>query len=85
MLRTIRSLLVLAALMAAVASPGCGDPRPPINQVQVGAIEKSIFAGEWYFQQTVVDSPYSAGFTMDRFARGRQIDEAGYGPYNHLQ
>lgn len=64
MLRTIRSLLVLAALMAAVASPGCGDPRPPINQVQVGAIEKSIFAGEWYFQQTVIDSPYSAGFTF---------------------
>jgi hypothetical protein len=64
MLRTIRSLLVLAALMAAVASPGCGDPRPPTNQVQVGAIEKSIFAGEWYFQQTVVDSPYSAGFTF---------------------
>jgi hypothetical protein len=64
MLRTIRSLLVLAALMAVVASPGCGDPRPPINQVQVGAIEKSIFAGEWYFQQTVIDSPYSAGFTF---------------------
>jgi hypothetical protein len=64
MLRTIGSLLVLAALMAVVASPGCGDPRPPINQVQVGAIEKSIFAGEWYFQQTVIDSPYSAGFTF---------------------
>ncbi len=64
MLRTIRSLLLLAAVMAVVGSPGCGDPRPPISRVQVGALEKSVFRGEWYFQQTVIDSPYSAGFTF---------------------
>lgn len=64
MLRTIRSMLLLTALMAVVASPGCGDPRQPVNQVQPGALEKSLFAGEWYFQQTVIDSPYSAGFTF---------------------
>ncbi|MBN8611556.1 MAG: zinc-dependent metalloprotease [Deltaproteobacteria bacterium] len=64
MLRTIRSMLLLTALMAVIASPGCGDPREPINQIQPGAIEKSVFAGEWYFQQTVIDSPYSAGFTF---------------------
>lgn len=64
MLRTIRSMLLLTALMAVIASPGCGDPRQPINQVQPGALEKSLFAGEWYFQQTVIDTPYSAGFTF---------------------
>lgn len=64
MLRTIRSMLLLAAALAVVASPGCGDARPAISQVQAGALEKSIFAGEWYYQQTVVDSPYSAGFTF---------------------
>ncbi|MFO0712049.1 MAG: zinc-dependent metalloprotease [Sandaracinus sp.] len=57
-------MLVLAATLAVVASPGCGDPRPPINRVQPGAIEKSVFAGEWYYQQTVIDTPYSAGFTF---------------------
>jgi hypothetical protein len=64
MLRTFRWMLAIAALSAAAVSPGCGDPRPAINQVQPGAIEKSVFAGEWYFQQTVVDTPYSAGFTF---------------------
>ena len=64
MLRTIRSMLLLTALMAVIASPGCGDPRAPINQIQPGAIEKTVFAGEWYFQQTVIDSPYRAGFTF---------------------
>jgi hypothetical protein len=64
MLRTFRWLLALAAVSAAAVFPGCGEPRPAVNQVQPGAIEKSVFAGEWYFQQTVIDTPYSAGFTF---------------------
>ena len=46
---------------------------------------------QWGREQQVVlrvddtPHPYNAGFTMDRFAQGRTIDEAGYGPYNHLQ
>jgi sarcosine oxidase subunit beta len=49
---------------------------------------KATPASGWCFAHTIAnDAPhaYNAGFTMDRFARGRQIDEAGYGPYNHLQ
>ena len=49
---------------------------------------KATPASGWCFAHTIAnDKPhdYNAGFTMDRFAKGRSIDEAGYGPYNHLQ
>lgn len=59
----------LAALTLALASaialvPGCGDPQPAVNRVQPNALEKAMFAGEWYMQQTVIDTPYSVGFTF---------------------
>ena len=61
MLRTLRWMLAVAALGAVGGvAPGCGDLQPPVNQVQAGALEKSVFAGEWYFQQTVIDTPYSS-------------------------
>ena len=49
---------------------------------------KATPASGWCFAHTLAHGAAHAlnsGFTMERFARGRQIDEAGYGPYNHLQ
>jgi sarcosine oxidase subunit beta len=49
---------------------------------------KATPASGWCFAHTIANDeahPLNAGFTMDRFAKGRYIDEAGYGPYNHLQ
>jgi sarcosine oxidase subunit beta len=49
---------------------------------------KATPASGWCFAHTIANGaphPYNAGFTMDRFAQGRYIDEAGTGPYNHLQ
>lgn len=49
---------------------------------------KATPASGWCFAHTIAhDSPhaFNAGFTMDRFAQGRYIDESGAGPYNHLQ
>jgi methylglutamate dehydrogenase subunit A len=49
---------------------------------------KATPASGWCFAHTIANDaahPLSAGFTMQRFAEGRAIDEAGYGPYNHLQ
>ncbi|HEY3493195.1 MAG TPA: hypothetical protein VGK73_00860 [Polyangiaceae bacterium] len=67
--RSIRrySLVTLAAL-AALA--GCAEERPPINQVQANALEKSFFVGqlddygddpEFYKRGTIVDVGYGAG------------------------
>jgi hypothetical protein len=57
-------LLLCALSLAATASiAGCSE-RDPINQVQPGALHTSVFEGEWFFQQTVIDSPYSAGYTF---------------------
>ena len=60
------SLLVVSGALAAtsVVVAGCAEPRAPINRVQPGAIQRSVFEGEWYSQQTVIDSPYSAGYTF---------------------
>jgi sarcosine oxidase subunit beta len=49
---------------------------------------KATPASGWCFAHTIANDaphPFNAGFTMDRFEKGRLIDEAGYGPYNHLQ
>ena len=58
--------LALAMSVAAASAivPGCGDPQPPVNRVQPQALEKAMFAGEWYMQQTVIDTPYSVAFTF---------------------
>src|SRR4051812_8463276 len=56
--------IVLLSLAFAGGLPGCGTPQPAVNRVQPNALEKGVFAGEWYFQQTVIDTPYSAGFTF---------------------
>jgi len=49
---------------------------------------KATPASGWCFAHTIANDKahdFNAGFTMDRFAKGRYIDEAGTGPYNHLQ
>ncbi|MDQ3034738.1 MAG: zinc-dependent metalloprotease [Myxococcota bacterium] len=62
----LRSLLLLTSTLFATSAVvvGCAEPRAAINRVQPGAIQRSVFEGEWYFQQTVIDSPYSAGYTF---------------------
>ncbi|MCS6800198.1 MAG: hypothetical protein NZ898_17030, partial [Myxococcota bacterium] len=52
------------ALLAGCAGAGCNEQAPAVNRVQPNAIEKAVFAGEWYFLQTVIDTPYSAGYTF---------------------
>ena len=42
----------------------CPEARPPVDQVQANAIAKSQFDGEWYFQRTVINTPYETEFTF---------------------
>lgn len=51
----------LAALLILTA---CAVPSEPRNTVQEGAISKDDLTGVWYFRQTVVGVPFSAGFTF---------------------
>ena len=57
-----RALLLLAPLALALTS--CPEARPPVDQTQANAILKTAFDGEWYFQRTVVDTPYETEFTF---------------------
>ncbi|MCA9667293.1 MAG: hypothetical protein KC503_16955 [Myxococcales bacterium] len=36
---------------------GCGEQRDPVDRTESLALQKSMFTGEWYYQQTVVDVP----------------------------
>ena len=53
-----------AALVISVSLTACPEAREPVIQVQENAIAKSQFEGEWYFQRTVIDTPYETEFTF---------------------
>jgi len=50
--------------MAAGWLTACAHDVGLIDRTQPGALDKGAFAGEWYYQRTVVDVPYTAGFTF---------------------
>ena len=53
---------LLAALLALATA--CSEGQPAVDRVQPNVVEKTAFDGEWYFLQTVIDTPYSAGYTF---------------------
>jgi len=59
MRRDLLLLLTLGALLVA-----CGKPQPAVNRVQPNVLDKDVLEGEWYFLQTVIDTPYSAPYTF---------------------
>jgi hypothetical protein len=61
---TARVALVAAVALFAIALSGCPEARDPVDRTQANAILKTNFDGEWFFQRTVVDTPYETEFTM---------------------
>ena len=53
------SLLLLPLLLST-----CAQDIGVIDRVQPGALNKKVFEGEWYFERTVVDVPYTVGYTF---------------------
>ena len=51
--RTMASL----ALLGAISLGGCAEEQPLIDRTEVNALPKSLFTGEWLYNQTVVDAP----------------------------
>lgn len=50
--------------MGSLALNGCAQDVGLIDRVQPGALPKALFSGDWYLQRTVIDAPYTAGFTF---------------------
>ncbi len=61
-MNAVRTLAWFALALIAVAAPGCGEVQPPIQRVGNEVLEKSAFEGEWYYLQTVIDTPYQVGW-----------------------
>lgn len=65
MTKTIfKNALVAVFVGLPILLMGCAEERPPIDQVQPNALEKSYFTSEWYYQRTVVGVPAGDGFTF---------------------
>jgi hypothetical protein len=65
----------LATLIASLAFVGaCATERDPIDRTQPNALDKSMFVGEWYYQQTVVEIPgsWSPTFVGETNFRGME-------------
>jgi hypothetical protein len=60
---TIKSLFFLFAL-ALTSLGGCAQDMGTIDRVQPNAIKKDMLEGEWYFRNTVVDSPATGAHTF---------------------
>ena len=59
-----RSISVVAVALASTAILACNTSQPTVNRVQPWALDKSTFDGEWYYLQTVIDTPYGAPYTF---------------------
>lgn len=59
-----KALGLLALLTTALVTPACQKALDPVNRVQPNVVDKDQFTGEWYYLQTVIDTPYSEGFTF---------------------
>jgi len=56
----LRTLSVVAAFAVSAGCPGIAD----IDRTQPNKIDKSLLSGEWLYLQTVIDAPYTTGFTF---------------------
>jgi len=61
---TARLRVAACCLLIAPILASCAQDLGLIDRVQPGAIHKSVFAGHWYFQRTVVDAPFTVGWTF---------------------
>ena len=60
--RRLGSAVLLGAALATII--GCAEEQGPINRVEANALPKALFAGEWYYGQTVVDVPGTLTVSM---------------------
>jgi hypothetical protein len=61
--RYLLASLGLSALLGVMSS--CAEQQPAINRVQAYALPKSLFTGEWFFNQTVIDVPATKTVTFE--------------------
>jgi hypothetical protein len=59
MYRRTRSPVIRVGLAALglVLAVGCAQEQPIVDRTEAYALSKSLFTGEWYYNQTVIDTP----------------------------
>ncbi|MCK5807384.1 hypothetical protein KAH37_00215, partial [bacterium] len=59
-----KQLFVLVALVASLLLVACTTERDPIDKSPELALDKSLFEGEFFYRQTIVDLPYTADYSF---------------------
>jgi hypothetical protein len=56
----------MAALATGSAATvaGCANDQETVNRVQPNALQKSLLEGDWYYLQTVIDTPAGTNYTF---------------------
>jgi hypothetical protein len=57
-------LLAALATVTILTVAGCANDQDTVNRVQPNALQKSTLDGDWYYLQTVIDTPSSIGYTF---------------------
>ncbi len=60
----MKYLLQLLIITIVLIVTSCASEVSDIDRTQPNKIKKSFFNGEWYMRTTVVDVPFSTGFTF---------------------
>ena len=61
MILSVKSFVIMVlSLLSLVSCAGIDD----VDRTQPGKLKKSANEGEWYYRQTVVDVPFTAGMTF---------------------
>ncbi len=76
--------LVLSLALSMFGLAGCNTGADDVIQVQTNLVDKSIFEGEWWMNQTVLDSDaaataYTGTFRGDSFFTDLGIDKGWFG------
>jgi len=60
----MRYLLGLLFITIILLATSCASEVGDIDRTQPNKLKKSFFSGEWYMRDTIVDVPFSTGFTF---------------------
>lgn len=59
--------------LATLALVGCAPGAEDVNRVQPNYYRKSLFEGDWYYRQTVIEVPYEAGYLFEGIASDLEL------------
>ena len=73
-MKNTQRIIAFLGFITALLS-GCAQDLGTVDRTQPNALQKSLFEGEWYYRQTVVDAPATSAYSFigDQFQMVRGV------------